>query len=351
MVWIRLTLLFILVIGFLTGCKRNTEKFAGDYKFGIIETTGQDNDSVITYYNQELQKVYTQELPFGSMGNIFYNPIIFEDKLYTIPQGLANEKDLKMVLELDLTNGDTKEYTIDQLAMNSLSANADYIFTCNTYNGNSYINRCHKQSQEVIEKAFIDIYISKLELAGDKLLAFGTKREENSLVSFLYLLDMELNVLKTINISKSGSSHYKTALVGDVVYFSSPMNQYDQPGTLISAISTKNLTVKDIDLKTAYPSDIIPYNEFLVIAHCNLVTFEGNQLTFYNTKKETMNTINLEHPILQMNIEGDDLYIMSQEKLYQYKISGKSLALTGEIHMLTKSNAEEYYYASGFFLR
>jgi hypothetical protein len=351
MLWIRITFLFVLVTGFLTGCKRNTEKFTDDYMFGIIETTGQDNDSVITYYNQEFQKVYTQELPFGSMGNIFYNPIIFEDKLYTIPQGLANEKDLKMVLELDLTNGNTEEYTINQLAMNSLLANADYIFTCNTYNGISYINRCHKQSQEVIETVFADIYISKLELAGDRLLAFGTKRDDRSLVSYLYLLDMELNVLKTINISESGSSHYKTVLVGDMVYFSSPMDEYDQPGTLISSVSTKNLTVKNIDLKTVYPSDMVGYQNFLIIAHCNLVTFEGNQLTFYDTKKESIKTINLNHSILQMNIEADNLYIMSQENLYQYRINGTNLELTGEIPMLTKSDAKEYYYVSGFFLR
>lgn len=351
MLWIRMSVLLLLVIGILAGCKSNSEKFPDNYKLGIIETTGQDNKSVITYYDQELKKVYTQKLPFGTMGSIFYSPIIFDNKLYTIPQGMANEKDLKMVLEVDLSNGNAKEYSINQLAMNSLAVNSDYIFTCNTYNGTSYINRCEKQSKAVLEKDFADTYISKLELVGNKLLAFGTKREESLLASYLYFLDLDLKVLKTINISRSGSSHYKTVLIGEKVYFSNPMDRYDQANTLISSVSTQNLNVENIDLEQVYPSDIIPYNNYLIIAHCNLVSHEGNLITFYDTKKDSIETISLTHPILQMSRDLDNLYIMDQEKLYRYKINGTGLELTKEIPINTRKNSKVFYYVSGFFLK
>lgn len=78
-------------------------------------------------------------IKYATVGNIFYEPLIYNEKLYTISQGRSNSKDEKKVLEIDLENFKEQECKIEQLAMNSICVNENYIYTCNTLDGDSYI--------------------------------------------------------------------------------------------------------------------------------------------------------------------------------------------------------------------
>ena len=62
-------------------------------------------------------------MEYASLGSIFYNPVIYEDELYLIPQGKTNVKDEKKVLKIELKSGNQKIYEINQLAMNSICVN------------------------------------------------------------------------------------------------------------------------------------------------------------------------------------------------------------------------------------
>ena len=85
-------------------------------------------------------------MEYASLGSIFYNPVIYEDELYLIPQGKTNVKDEKKVLKIELKSGNQKIYEINQLAMNSICVNdknelkklkgTKYI---QSYIGNSYL--------------------------------------------------------------------------------------------------------------------------------------------------------------------------------------------------------------------
>lgn len=351
---VNLFLLLILVV--YTGCTNkkllhNEENFNSNFDVGVIKTTGQKNKSFITYYDTQLKEVSKQGLPYASLGNIFYNPVVFKQKLYIIPQGLANAKDKKTVFELNLNTGKKKEYHIDQLAMNSIAVNEEYIFTCNTLDGTSYINRCDKKDEKVEKVLFQDTYISKLVLHNDILYAFSSRKGENFVESYLYKLDLSLNILDKKDISNYGNSNYKTAIINDMLYFSNQVDKEDNPNHIIGIYSENSDRMSRLDMKEYYPSDILSYKELLVIAHCDMVRGEGNTITLYNIDTNASKVIKLNHNILQMDMVKDKLYIIDAEYLYQYKMEKDYIKLNNKVKIQYNDNSDVYYYVSGFFTK
>lgn len=348
---------YMLSLLFLCGCKRNIRNITNNndnYEVAIIETTGNENKSRISFYNDKLEYLSQVSLPYGTLGNIFYNPITLDNKLYIIPQGLANKKDTKKVLELNMIDNNINEFSINQLAMNSLAVNNTYIYTCNTTNGISYINQLVINNNDVNTLEITDVYISKLMLNNDILYAFGTKKEESGLVSYLYIIDSVLSIRKTIDISASGTSQYKALFIDNYLYFSNLMDREDKPGKIVGKLNLIDNNIENIELDYEYPSDLVQYNDYLLIAHCNLMSNEGNVLSFYNIKNENIDIAKLDHPITQMNIKGDVLYIIDGSHLYQYSLNQEdisNLSLLKEIDILQNENSKDYFYVSGFYLR
>ena len=46
--------------------------------------------------------------------------------------------------------------------MNSICVNDKNIYTCNTLNGDSYINKCSKENNQVVSEKIEGVYVSKL---------------------------------------------------------------------------------------------------------------------------------------------------------------------------------------------
>ena len=105
-------------------------------------------------------------------------------------------------------------YDIEQPAMNDICSDEAYIYTCNTLNGDSYINKCRKEDQSVKMQSVAQMYIRKIVCADGKIYAFGTKKVEHAFRSYLLIFDEELQLTDQIDISECGSSHYK-AIVRD----------------------------------------------------------------------------------------------------------------------------------------
>lgn len=349
-----LIILVLILATILVSCKSKKQVYNNDYDIAIIETTGGDNHSSIYYYNNKLELINKYTLPYGTMGNIFYNPVIFNDKLYSIPQGLANEKNLKRVIEFNLEDGGVEEYKIEQLAMNSLAVNSEYIYTCNTVNGISYINQYTLENDIVTSIDIPEVYISNLMVTDDLLYAFGTIKGENGMESYIYVLDTKLTINEVINITSSGSSQYKAIFVDNYLYFSNLMDNDDKPGDTVSRLSLSNHEIENISLSTPYPSDLLVYNDILLIAHCNLVTNEGNTITFYNLEDESMQEVTFTHPVTQINIKEDFLYIFDGNKLYQYELNKdkvSELKLIKEVVLKGNEKSDNYNYISGFYVK
>ena len=169
------TICAIVFLGF-TGCthRESANIDLTTSSVGVIETSGNSKKSRIYFYNQNLEKTATLPLEYASLGSIFYNPVIYEDELYLIPQGKTNVKDEKKVLKIELKSGNQKIYEINQLAMNSICVNDKNIYTCNTLNGDSYINKCSKENNQVVSEKIEGVYVSKLLCSKDMLLCSGS---------------------------------------------------------------------------------------------------------------------------------------------------------------------------------
>lgn len=314
-----ISLIFFLL--FLAGCGTEKKNFTGkDYSIGIIETNAKTEKSRLIFYDRELEEAGEKSLSYAGVGNIFYNPSIYEDELYIIPQGRFDSKDEKKVLKINLDNLDENTYEIDQLAMNSVCANGKYIYTCNTLNGDSYINRCKKETNEAADIKLTQIYISKLLCNNDKVFAFGTKKDDKQMRAFLYEFDKDLKEIGTYEITEFGVSHYKAILAEDDIYFSNSVDSEDNVNNTITVFSTQTHSFHSMALENSCPLDLAVYHNFLIISHYDLVRKLGGGISIYDTLTKEVKYIPLNHGAEQMAVSGDDIYILADKKLYKYHI-------------------------------
>lgn len=326
-----------------TGCQSN--RYQKNFAVAVIETSSDKKDSTLKYYNTELELVYSQNMMYTSLGNIFYPPMEFDERIYLVPQGDSQKKDEKKILEIDLDNNQKNVYDIDALAINSVCANEEYIFACNTLNGISYINACDKKSKEVKTIKFPEIFISKV-ICKNKLYAFGIEKKDDLIYSYLYIMNgKSLEVEKQIDLSSYGGVHYSASFIDDLLYFPNPRDQFDNAGTSISCFDTKTNEIDNIDLGIEYPQDIVPYEDYLIVSHFDLVTGIGDKVTFYNTKTKESSHVTLGYSIYQMILKNDALYILDENSVYKYNIENCKLHLIQKIKVKSGKNT----YLSGIF--
>lgn len=301
---------------------------------------------LLIIYDDNLTEIKDVYLKYASVGNIFYNPLIYNHELYVIPQGPANMKDEQKVLKINLSDLKEKTYDIEQLAMNSVCTDNNYIYTCNTLNGDSYINKCSKSDGTVNTHVVKQVYISKIVCDDDIVYAFGTIKKMDSLQSYIISFDEKLHVIEQIDISEYGSSHYKVIIHDGKIFFSNTLDSKDAPCNTVCAFSIKDKTFDTIRLSQNYPMDLSFFNDFLIVAHYNLVKREGGSISLYNLKTKDVCNYPLDHGVEQMTMKDDSIYILFEKRIHKYKIVESKIELENMINidMLSSNN-----YCSGVF--
>ena len=339
----------IFIIIFCTRCGKETSNNYNweDVQIGIIETNGNEKNSEIKFYNKELKEISQLPIEDATLGNIFHNPIVYQDFLYVIPQGYAYSKDEKKVLEVNLKNLEKKEYKIDQLAMNSICVNNEFIYTCNTLNGDSYINQCNKKNEKVRSKKIKSIYISKLVCDESNIYAFGTSLERSKVRSYIFLYDQNLKLKDKIDITEYGICHYKAILNDKYLIFSNAENSENKPNDLVTIFSIENKTFENIKLNKNYPLDLGIYKNYLIISHYDLARLSEGGVSIYNLETKEHKYFELSHGVEQMSLLNSYIYILGDQDIYQYKIDNGKIKLenTVDIRMKNKEN-----YLSGIFV-
>lgn len=332
----------------LIGCSQNktTEIPTKDISVGVIETRGDKEKSRILFFDEEMNEIGELPLDFATVGNIFYTPLISENELYVIPQGYANKKDEETVLEIALQDLSVEEYTIEQLAMNSVATNQEFVYTCNTLNGSSYINKCDKDDNKTESIEIPETYISKLLYADNKLYAFGTANTENDIMlSYLYVYDDKLNLQEKINISKCGADQYKAIEYSGDIFFTSLADSKDQPTKIVGKISTKDNSIELIELSQYYPFDLDICDNKLFISHFNVVQRTGGGLSIYDLNTKQQKYYELNHGAEQMAIANDKIYILSDWIIYVY--DAKTMELIENVDITQMDS--DFSYLSGIF--
>ena len=105
---------------------------------------------------------------------------------------------------------------------------------CNTLNGDSYINKCSKENNQVVSEKIEGVYVSKLLCSKDMLFAFATTKYGKEMNSYIYIYDAEeLSFDEKIDITNYGSTHYKAILFDNNILFSNSVDSGDHPCCLL----------------------------------------------------------------------------------------------------------------------
>lgn len=337
----------LLLIACVTGCKENNppEIQTEDISIGVIETKGDKDKSRIIFYDNDMNELGALPLEYATVGNIFYTPLVIDNTLYVIPQGQANKKDAKTVLEISLSNLETKKHSINQLAMNSVAASENFVYTCNTYNGVSYINKCDRNTGETDSIVISSTYISKLLYVEDRLYAFGTTDTENAMQSELFVYDENVVLLEKIDISECGANQYKALEQNGNIYFTSLTDQNDNPVNTVGVFNTSDFSIKKIQLSKDHPLDLVIHNGKLYVTHFNVVQLTGGGLSVYDIETGELEDYTFEHGAEQMLISNGCLNILSDWKIYLYDINSMELVKSVDVTKMDNS----YSYLSGLF--
>lgn len=339
----QIIIVFVFIILF-PGCsqKKSIGISTKDISVGIIETRGNIAKSRILFFNEEMNKIGELPLKYATVGCIFYTPLISENKLYIVPQGYAQKKDEKTVLEIALQDLNIKKYTIEQIAMNDIAVNQNYIYTCNNLNGNSYINKCYKKYNKIENIKIPGTYISKLLYANNKLYAFGTA--DKTEFSYIYIYDNDLILQKKLDLNGYGTI-YKAIENNGEIFFTSFVDSEKQPAKVLGKINTADNLIEFIKLSQNYPLDMVIYNSKLFISHFDIVARKGGGLSVYNLETKQQKYYKLNHGAEQMAIKKNKLYILADRKIHVY--DAKTIKLIKKVDITQMDS--DFSYLSGLF--
>ena len=172
----RIVSLLMCLTFLLAGCQSTSNQNmppSEEYVIGVVRTISSKNNSNILYFNEDLEQVGSTNYKYASMGQLFYDAVVFDGALYIIPQGQANKKDAKTILQQDLTTFELKNYFLDQIALYGVSVDATAVYVANNLNGKSFVNRIDKDNGTVKTATFDSAYVSALCVYNGYLYVFS----------------------------------------------------------------------------------------------------------------------------------------------------------------------------------
>lgn len=314
-----------------------------NYTVGVLCTSGSENHSSILYFDENLNQTGATYYPYATMGESFYRPIVYQQSLYIVPQGQANQKDEKVILQQDLETFELQNYPLEQIAIYGLSANSSAIYAVNNINGQSFINRIDRADRTVKTSAYDDLYISISYSYQDRLYAFSSRSTPSGMKGTLHCLDpVTLEELRRIDISEFGCDVYSVTGVGDNLYFVPMVTAQD---TFNQVVCVYNISTEEISA-IQFPEDvfhILNVDNTLYVTHGNLVTGEGTSLSVCEIAAETIHTYDLGIWPQQITIHDNALYVMGVNSVVKFNI--QTMEKQAEISI----PLEDGYYLSGIF--
>ena len=342
----KLFLLPVCAILILSACGKTSmtsDEIPERYAVGVVRTSGSENNSSILYLDGNLQQTGVTHYPYATMGQTFYSPIIYEQSLYIVPQGQANKKDEKVILQQDLETFELQHYSLDQIAIYGLSVDSSAIYAVNNINGQSFVSRIDKADRTVKTAVYDDIYVSAAYVYRDTLYAFSSQSTPSGMKGILHCLDpITLKELKRIDISAFGCDVYSVAGADNILYFAPMMTPQ---GAFSQVVCAYNITSEEIRAVTFSDEvfHILKADDKLYVTHGNLVTCEGTNLSVYEMGTNHFRTYDLGMWPQQITIHGDDLYVMSMDSVAKFNIQ------TMEKQAEVSIPLEDGCYLSGIF--
>lgn len=350
---IAYTIIIIIFSLILSACKKASfNSMESNYKYGVIETTGQENNTYISFYDDSFKKIGEENIKYGSMGDGFSLPLSFGDSMFIVPKGMYSKKELTFIMEYNLYNGEIEKYDTGLQNMNSITVNDDFIYGVNTMDFTSNIVKCNKESKELLKTEIMDIYISYILVHEDELFAFGQGVKDEEMESFLYIIDANtLDGLKKLDITHLGHGHYDGVIVDDKLYFSSSYSiegMDEEPTNKLIEYSMREGEFIIYELGENFPFQILEFNDNLLITHFDPVGVSGNKISIFNINDGSSEIVELQHNIEHLELDGEDIIILGNGHLYRYN---KDFILQNSTIVIADRKTEYNYYTTGLFKR
>lgn len=314
-----------------------------DYAIGVVRTIGSKNNSDILYFNEDLEQVGSTNYKYASMGQLFYDAVVFDGSLYIIPQGQANKKDAKTILQQDLTTFELKDYFLDQVALYGVSVDATAIYVANNLNGKSFVNRIDKGNGTVKTATFDSAYVSALCAYNGYLYVFSDDILSAGKRCSMYCLEADtLAQVDVIDISDFGNSVYSALGIENAIYFLPFENSMGDFNHIVGIYNTLTGEMDLIDFHKI-THHILNFGNKLYATHGNLVTGEGTELSVYQMDTGEIVTYDLDIWPGQIAVHGNSLYVMGKDQIGKYDLQ------TLEKQQETNIPLETGYYLSEIF--
>lgn len=328
----------------LAACSQRDE-YPEDYAIGVIRTIGNKDSSDILYFNENLEQAGSTHFKYATMGELFYPPVVNDGSVYIVPQGQANKKDEKTILQLNLETLEQKEYTLDQIAIYGVSVNSSAIYAANNINNKFYVSRIDRLDKSVKNIEYSNAYVSTAYVFNDVLYAFSSTWNNDVLKSTIHCIDpATMNEQKQIDISALGCGVRSVVGVDDILYLAISTDSQDNFNNIVGAYDTATGEITTIE----FPQDVfhlLNVGDKLYVTHGNLVTGAGTSLSVYDITSGDISTYDLGICPGQIAVHGETLYVMGQNQLAKYDL--QTLEKQAEIEIPLNDG----YYLSGIFAR
>ncbi len=330
---------FILIGLFLIGCSTNDK--LSDYSIAVIETTSNDEKSLITYYDDNLKKINSNFLDYAELGTNFYNPIYHDDQVYLVPRGLQGKHDEKKVISLNLTDGENNEYDVNRNNIICTATNEDYLFAGSNLNAVSYLTRIKYEDKSEKELAFKSEYLSLVAVSDQYVIVFLTSVGYENIYSKINIYDIDrLELKKSIDITELGINQTKYCLNNNILYFSNAYDKNDKATNVLGVLDLNDLSLSKVVLECNYPDDIQCLTEDKLLISCtNVVLSDGTKLIELDTKTGEQTIYDLGIPILNIKASKNKLFVLSSEYILNvYSINDGMKLIKSTEHKLTEGN-------------
>lgn len=353
---VKQVFLCILLVFSVSACgtKGDQGVFPSNYRIGVIETTEQKQKSIIGLYNDSFDLVDTLDYRMGSLGTHFYPPQTVGDKVYMIPQGLGNKKDLSVILALDMESGESETIKLGVKGASSFCVDDRFVFATATWNGDATISRTLLADKSIKRIKHDSVFvISQMSIVRDELFVVGVTLDGKSTFAIYDVNTMEL--ISEMDFSKFGYSHMGMLHVKDNLYLTSgskrSSNGEEVPDNRLIVYNLTSRKFHAIKLDATEPATMSYEEGKLYVLQSNLVSSETQGISIVDIASEETHFIALDHEANQIIVKDGFLYALSRDSLYTYKINGNDIKFLEEKNVQTQTGNNPYFYISCIFAR
>lgn len=332
----KVYLIIALLLLSLTGCNN---KEIGDYKVAVIETTSNKEKSLITYYDEDLEKVGSKSFEYAELGSNFYSPEYQDEEIYIVPRGLQGNHNEKKVISLNLKTGNDTVYDVDKVNIICTAVNKKYLFAGSNLNAISYLSRIDLKDKKETDLSFNNEYLSLIAATDKYVFAFLSSTDDQNIYSKINVYNVDsLELIKTIDITEYGINQTKYYLDKDNLYFSNAYDKYDQQNNILGIMNLDDFSLKKVELKYNSPDDIqFLENGDLLISCTDVVQSNGTHVIIYEKDTGNQTSYDLNIPIMNIKAMNNKLYALSSDyNLYVYDIDNDMKLVKSTEHELTE---------------